>query len=1062
MYKLLLKNHVLANLTFILVLAIGYLSYQGMPRQQDPTINFNWISILTILPGASAQDVESRVTDPLEDAINGIADINFVSSNSRENTSSILVRFEDLPPEVYDKRLADLRRELQSAQALLPSEAIESEIIEITSGNAFPAAIIAVTTLADDELLRKSARSAEQSIEQMSGVDRVDPIALDDPELQINFNPDALEAHGLLPGQLSDALQLWFQDSAAGTMDVGRQSWLVRMVGKTSDPAKVSAMPIPSAQGEINLGRLATVQRARKKAAEEARIDGKPAVMLLVMKQDNTNVLDLIDRLRTWVDEQNEVNASTGVALQLVDDQTLPTQKAINIMQSNALIGLLLVLLVAWLFLGTQIAVLTAIGIPFILALTFWVLSATGETLNVTVLLGVVIVLGMLVDDAVVVVESIYYRLQRGMNALDASVDSMKEVALPVTTAVLTTIAAFLPLMLLPGILGKFMKVIPMVVTIALAISLIEAFWMLPSHITGANINLQKKSRIQRWRESAIHWIQLKYSKTLIRALRWPKMTFAAILLCFFSAIGVLSAGLIKVDFFAGDALRIFYVNVEMNASTPLAETLKKTLEVEAQVKKHLQPNDARSVAVYSGLMLTETAPLNGDQYGQIVVSLLPESQGARDVYEIIEEMRSDVTGVVGAKNISFLAMASGPPSSKPISVKVRGDSYAEIQAASADLSSVLENIKGIKDITNDASRGRMELTLEMNHDAIRRAGVSPLDVSRTIRLLVDGEIVSEMQDNGEKLQIRVKSAVTQTDDIGKLLNFRMPLPNGGTIPLRSLVDDSRKVSLGNIRHYNFRKAITLEADLIKLTEPEDFWACRLEPAINGTERNYDQCQIDTVTANELLKQGWEPYRSKYPNVDLDFSGQLDDINESLDSIGLLFLIGIGLMYLILGTQFKSYFQPFMILATVPLAFTGVVLGLLVTQNPLSLYTLYGVVALAGIAVNAAIVLISAANDRFNAGMSVVHSAVYSARRRVIPILITTLTTIAGLFSLATGIGGKSLVWGPVATAIVWGVGFSALLTLFTIPTLYLAGMSRKVRKQQRRAAKLAAQLPEQ
>lgn len=354
-----------------------------------------------------------------------------------------------------------------------------------------------------------------------------------------------------------------------------------------------------------------------------------------------------------------------------------------------------------------------------------------------------------------------------------------------------------------------------------------------------------------------------------------------------------------------------------------------------------------------------------------------------------------------------------------------------------------------------------MELTLEMNHDAIRRAGVNPSDVTRTIRLLVDGEIVSEMQDNGEKLQIRVKSATTQTDDIGKLLNFRMPLPSGGTVPLRSLVDDSRKISLGNIRHYNFRKAITLEADLIKLTEPEDFWDCRLDPAINGTERDYDQCQIDTVTANDLLKQGWEQYRSKYPNVDLDFSGQLDDINESLDSIGLLFLIGIGLMYLILGTQFKSYFQPFMILATVPLAFTGVVLGLLVTQNPLSLYTLYGVVALAGIAVNAAIVLISAANDRFNAGMSVVHSVVYSARRRVIPILITTLTTIAGLFSLATGIGGKSLVWGPVATAIVWGVGFSALLTLFTIPTLYLAGMTRKVRKQQRKAAKLAAQLSE-
>ncbi|RVU83328.1 efflux RND transporter permease subunit [Leucothrix sargassi] len=1059
MYRRLLQNHVLANLTFVLILVIGFLSYQSMPRQQDPTINFNWITIVTTLPGASATDVEAQITDPIEDSIRGIGDVNFVSSNSRENVSSILVRFNDLESAVYEKRLSDLRRELQSVQAELPDEAIESRIIEITSGNAFPAALIAVTTLADDELLRRSAKNAADSIDQIRGVDRVDTIALDDPELQINFDPDALEAYGLLPGQLADALSLWFQDTAAGNIDIGKQSWLVRLVGKTSDPRKVSELPLPSLQGEIDLARVATVQRTRKKAAQDARVNGKPAVILSVMKQDNTNILVLIENLNAWVEQQNEINKTTGVEYQLIDDQTLPTQKAIDIMQSNALIGLLLVLVVAWLFLGSKIALLTAIGIPFVLALTFWILSATGETLNVTVLLGVVIVLGMLVDDAVVVVEAIYYRLQRGTNALDAAVDSMKEVAMPVTTAVCTTIAAFLPLMLLPGILGKFMKVIPMVVTIALAISLIEAFWMLPSHINGANINLQKKSRMQRWRESMIHWVQLNYSKLLIKALRWPKVTLLSIIFAFMSAIGVLSLGMIKVDFFAGDTIRLFYVNVEMTASTPLSETLKKVLEVEEQVKKHLGEEDVRSVAAYAGRMLTETEPKDGDQYGQIVVSLLPKTEASRDVATLVEDMRKDVTSVVGAQSISFLTLASGPPSSKPISLKVRGDDYQEIQKASAILSEVLNNIDGIKDITNDASRGRMELTLEMNHDAIRRSGLSPASITRTVRLLVDGEVVSEMQDKGEKLQIRVKSARTQLDDMDKLLSFRVPLADGGgSIPLGNLVYNSRKVSLGNIRHYNFKKAITLEADIVKLTEPEDFWQCRLGPALKMFERDYSQCQLDTVTANDLLKAGWARYQADFPTIDLDFSGQLDDINESLDSIKVLFLIGIGLMYLILGTQFKSYFQPLMILATVPLAFTGVVLGLLVTQNPLSLYTLYGVVALAGIAVNAAIVLISAANDRFEAGMSVIQSVVYASRRRVIPILITTLTTIAGLFSLATGIGGQSLLWGPVATAIVWGVGFSAFLTLFTIPTLYTAGMNRKVRKMKQKAAKLAAE----
>lgn len=1044
MYARLIQNHVLANLTFVLVLIIGYLSYQEMPRQQDPTINFNWITIITTLPGASASDVEKRVTDVLEDSVKGITDVNFVSSNSREGISSILVRFEDMPERVYDKRLTTLRRELQNVQSELPTEAIETKIIEITSGNAFPAALVAVTGNADDDRLRKRAQAVSDSIEQISGVERVDSIGLDDPELQINFYPQALESLGMAPATLANALQVWFQDVSAGTTDIGNRSWLVRIVGKNSDPVEVAKLPIPGLSGEIPLGRVASVQRARKKAAQDVRVDGKPAILLSVLKQDNTNVIKLVDKLNVWVDEQNELTQNTGIQLTMVDDQTLPTKQAISIMQSNALIGLLLVLVVAWLFLGSRIAFLTAIGIPFILALTFWILSSNGETLNITVLLGVVIVLGMLVDDAVVVVESIYYRLQRGMNGLDAAVGAMKEVAMPVTTAVLTTIAAFLPLMLLPGILGKFMKVIPMVVTLALAISLIEAFWMLPSHISGAKINFEKKSLTQRWRESMIHWLQLKYSKILIKALRWPKMTLITIFLAFATAIGALSAGLVRVDFFASDNLRLFYVNVEMPTSTPLQETLNTVLKVEDQIKKHLKDEkdakDARSVVSYAGQMFTETEPLFGDHVGQIVVSLLPVDQGAGKVRDIIDAMRKDVTSVIGANNISFLEIKGGPPSSKPISVKVRGDNYETIKQASDKLKEILQSIKGIKDISDDASLGRMELTLKMNHDAIRRAGINPTDITRTIRLLVDGEVVAEMQDKGEKLQIRVKAEANDSDDIGDLLQFRMPTANGSSIPLNQLVTQERGVSLGNIRHYNFRRAITLEADIAKPEGKEDFMACRLRPAVYGDEIDYSICALDTVTANKLMMEGWEEHKQNFPSIDLDTTGQLDDINESIDSIAKLFLIGIGLMYLILGTQFRSYYQPFIVLATVPLAFTGVIFGLLVTQNPMSLYTLYGVVALAGIAVNAAIVLVSAANDRIASGMSSVFSIVYAARRRVIPIMITTLTTIAGLFSLAVGLGGQSLIWGPVATSIVWGVGFSSLLTLFAIPVLYLFG----------------------
>lgn len=1057
MYSRLIQNNVLANLTFILILVAGFLSYQGLPRQQDPTINFNWVVIATGFPGASAADVEKRITDPLEDAINGLADTMFVSSNSRESSSTILVRFNDLSERIYDKRLSDLRRKIQSAETLLPEDALDTKILEITTGNAFPAAMISLTSNADDENLRRQAKAARDAIKQIPGVDRVDSVALNDPEIQINFIPEALESLGLTPGQLSDSIKLWFQDISAGTTNIGEQSWLVRVVGKDSDPATVAQLPIPGLAGEVPLSRVANIQRARKKASQEVRVEGKPAVLLSVLKQDNTNVIKLVERLNKWVETQNKITQSSGVEIKMLDDQTLPTTSAIKIMQTNAVIGLLLVLVVAWLFLGTHISLLTTIGIPFILAATFIVLASMGQTLNVMVLLGVIIVLGMLVDDTVVVVESIYYRLQRGMDSLQAVREAMSEVAMPVTTAVFTTIAAFLPLTLVPGILGKFMQVVPIVVTLALAISLVEAFWMLPAHVHAAKLNFTKKSRIQRWRESFIHWIQLKYSKLLMKALRWPKFTLLTIFLAFLTAIGALGAGMIKVDFFAADSVRLFYVNVAMPPSTPLDKTLKTTLEVEKVIKQHLQKGDARAVASYTGVMFTETEQLYGDQYGQIVISLMPKEEGARDVKDIVDEMHDAVVNVVGASNISFLTLAGGPPTSKPISVKIRGDNYQNIEKARDALTAILKDIKGIKDIADDAHAGRMEMTLKMNHDAIRRAGISPIDITRTIRLLVDGEVVAEMQDQGEKLQIRVRADQNDYQDIGDLLNFRMPVTQNGvtsSIPLNQLMTQQRQVSLGNIRHYNFRRAITLEANIEQLKEKEDFMACRLRPALYGDERDYDICQLDTVTANKMMVEGWDKIKEQYPTIDLDFTGQLDDIQESMKSLVTLMLFGVGIMYLILGTQFKSYFQPMIILTTVPLAFTGVILGLLVTQNPLSLYTLYGIVALTGIAVNAAIVLISAANDRLKAGMSVIHAIIYASRRRVIPVLITTLTTIAGLFSLATGLGGHSLIWGPVATAIVWGVGFSSLLTLFAIPTIYLAGMRRKEKKELKKANK--------
>jgi multidrug efflux pump subunit AcrB len=1017
--RILINNPVLTNLTFVLVLAMGAMAYWSLPRQQDPTINFNWIVIVTAWPGASALDVESQITDPMEEAIQRVDDLDFVSSYSREGQSSILVRFEDVSDTVFQRRLADLRREANSAEAEFPGEASEPVFIEITSSNAFPAATLALVGSGDDDSLRKQAILIEKELERWRRVDRVDLQGIGAPEIRIEFDPVQLASRGLAPSDVANTVTAYFQDLAAGELTVGDNNWLVRIKGKSTDAFALNDFPILSRGGNVRLGDVAQVTRTQAERSELVRYEGQPAVLLAVMKAENANTLELVDEVNAYLDARNTLQTATGTKLVLIDDQTIPTRKALSIMQNNALIGLLLVLGVAWLFLGLKIATLTAIGIPFILAGTFWILGGLNQTLNVTVLLGVVIALGMLVDDAVVVVEAIYYRIERGLHGLDAIADALRETAAPVTAAVLTTVAAFMPLMLLPGILGKFMMVIPLVVSIALLISLIEAFWMLPGHVLSSGMQLNTESRMQKFRTRLNRSIRHVYTHLLVRALRRPILTLSLALGTFLGAVGLLATGQIRADFFASDPIRVFYVNIDTEPGARLETTLEMTLRAEEVVMSYLEPGEARGVVAYVGQQFTQTEPLRGSHLGQILVGLQPEG---REVTDIVEGMRSALERVPGPSRVTFLELAGGPPAAMPISIKVRGSDFTELRRAADEVKQILAGTPGIKDITDDASDGRLALDMRFDGNQISRTGITPTEIARNVRMLVNGEIVASVQDQGETVDIRVIADAQQMSSPERLLAAQLPSRDGVLVPLGELVNVERVPALGTIRHYNFRRTITVEADI-------------------------DSEVTDTVTANMAVMAAWESFKPSYPDVNLDFSGELDDIQESLDSIGVLFLFGLGVMYLILGTQFKSYGQPVLILVTVPLAFTGVVLGLFVTSNPLSLYTLYGVVALAGIAVNSAIVLISAANDRLRLGMSLKHATLYAGRRRVVPIVITVLTTIAGLFSLAAGLGGDSLIWGPVATAIVWGLGFSSVLTLFVVPVLYyLTGKRREVR----------------
>ncbi|MBK9161499.1 MAG: efflux RND transporter permease subunit [Nitrosomonadales bacterium] len=1015
-----IRNHPFANITFAVVLLMGMLSYNMMPRERDPEINFNWLVVTVALPGASAQDVEKKITDPLEDAIARIPDIRFVSSTSREGIASILVRFRDIPERVYDKRINDMRREVQTAaDRELPRDATRPEVFEITTSNGFPTAMILVEGNDFDETLRSHAYRIKSDLERMPGVDKVLTTGLSDPELQIEFRPDALAARGLSAADLADSVAGWFRDTPAGRVRVGDDEWLLRVVGQDSDPDYLAGLTVfqpPHSAQAIPIEAVAEVARGREKAGSLVSRKGRPGVLLAVNKKNYTNTLELVQHINGYLAQQGTRIASSGVQLTLLDDQTVPTRQAISLMERNALQGLILVLFITWLFLGSRIATLIALGIPFSLLGTFWILNGLGYTLNLTVLLGVIISLGMLVDDAVVIVEDMYFRIARGESALESALNAIRSVGLPVLASVLTTIAAFLPLMLLPGIIGDFMKVVPFVVTLALLISLLEAFWMLPTHVVALRMDFSRPSRLHVWRTNFTHLLRLRYSRWLLWSLRHARKTLAIIVMLFVLAVGSVVGGLVKTNFFAFDPMRLFYVSLDMPPGTAIETTLHEAERLEVAVRKHLRPEETRAVASYAGVKFTDTEPLYGDAYGQTVVSLLPRVGDMRDADVIVEAMRKEIESLPLKGKVSFFVMSGGPPSSKPVKLRLRGDDYAELRRAADALRAKVAAVPGIRDLGDDDLPGRHELVLQVDGEAVKATGLSPMTVARLVRLHSEGEIVAAARSQGEKIEVRVRALGRPLDDVEDALAVPVALPNGGTTTLASLVTTESRIAKGVIKHYDLRRAITIEADL-------------------------DKTVTDTLAANALAREAWNNLSPGFPGVSVDYSGEMDDIQESLDSMLLLFLLGVGLIYLILATQFRSYWQPLMIISTVPMAFTGVAFGLLLSGNPLSLYTLYGVIALVGIAVNSAIVLIDAANQRRADGMSIIHAAVYAARRRVVPILITTTTTIGGLLSLALGLGGKSLIWGPVASAIVFGLSISTVLTLFVMPLLYVVVM---------------------
>ncbi|MBT9100300.1 efflux RND transporter permease subunit [Methylovulum psychrotolerans] len=1002
-------NPVLANLAYSLVLILGVLAYMQLPKEKAPDANLNIIEISIPLPGASTEDVERLAIDPIERMLRSkIKDIEHVFSNAQSGAGQVTVVFQDIKRPLYERRLLDVRRELQAlAQTELPKDTVP-DVIEVNSTNPDWFKVL-VYGPGEDDNFRRQARQVQRDLQRLPGVLRVDTKGLEDPELHVVFHPERLAGLGIDPTALADTVRAYFRDLAAGMVEVDGREWLVRVTGTDNAAAQLAALPIIAAQGTVKLGDLADISRTSKKVKLGARFRDQTAVVVMPMKQPGANTLDVIDSINAYIGQRNRLSAATGVKLFLLIDTSDAIRDALAVMEGHTWSGMALVGAVTWLMLGTRLALLTTLAVPFALSGVFIALQLSGQSLNLSVLLGVVIVLGMLVDDAVVVIEAIGQYLRRGLAPLVATVAALREVWLPVATSSLTTIASFMPLMLVGGIFGTVMGVVPQVVCGALLISLVQALWILPTH-AAATVKLGAEAW---WRERLRRRLQKHYTLLLLRVLRRPGRALLAVAAIFLLAGAALGLGWVRFDFFPEEPNYGFVVTLEMPNGTPSARTLDKLTEIERRVGSLFNPGELRASAIESGAVVIDGKYLYGHQYGDIWFNLNTDAKrDAAALIPLVKPVLQSITGTVGV----WVEGDAPSHTGKPIKLMLSGVGGQELEAAIAELKRLLGSLPSVHDskLTNVA--GLPELQLHLDSAAIQRAGLNPDAVLRTVQLLADGESVARFTDQSEPVGVRVRAHNGNATDIAVFLRHTVTRADGSVVPLSQVLVAEQRIGPASIVHRDFQRIVTLQADI-------------------------DKSQTDTLTINQQIKARWAAVSGRYPGVQVNFGGEIEAVNKGLSQLGQQFVLGIGLIFLIVGAQFKSYGLPCLVLLKVPMAFAGVVLGLLLSREPISLYTLYGAVALAGIAVNSAILLFSAAHDRLLGGMGVVHAAVYAARRRMLPILITSLTTLVGLLPLALAADRSATLWRPVATAIVWGVGFSTLLTLFIVPLLYRLAM---------------------
>jgi HAE1 family hydrophobic/amphiphilic exporter-1 len=1021
-----LKQRIFYNLIFVLLIVGGIFALYTLPTERYPDFGFGKAFIFTTYRGASPEEVESLVTRKLEDALELVDDVEWISSTSFNGSSKIRLKFVD--DTNYDELFNEARFELMNILNELPSEVDPPDLLNIKVQYWLPVVTVNLVGNLNNRALSLMADEIKTKILNIPGVQEVEFEGRQTQEFHINLDPKKLREFGVSFEQVAQAISAANQTIPAGKFTDDSGEFMIKMDERFKNLEQVQSCIIRrDADGSLlRISDLSTkIGMSYRDPIQISSVNGKPSVGLKVIKSEKGNAIDIRNKIYEIVEKFRPSLAEHNVDIVLTRDSTVYIKDGVGTLSMNMLLGIILVSLIVWYFMGIRNAGLVTIGIPFAFLTTILIMYLTGNSLNEITLFCFVLVSGIIVDDAIVVTENIYRQIQKGHPLHTAIIKGTSEVALPVISATLTTAAAFLPLLIMSGSTGQFFALIPKAVTFALLASLIECLLILPIHylsfgpcnhsttkLLESDNNFMKISRaLTKW---LLKWT-MKYRLTTIAVV----LTLFAftLLILYLSATG--SKSLLRVKFFPDD-YKVYFVDIIGPSNTSIQEMDVKVNEIANTIMED-GPGMAAAASGMSGLYFDEDyEEIFGNNHGSVIVTMPSVSdQTFSDPLAHLEQVRNKLKQLYQKDGFTLHIhpQKDGPPRGKDVNVRVVGENVTAVSKLADELLKFMRTsdklAPHLADLKDDRGIPKRVFRLEVDQKRVAEFGLDNRQVAQLAASVLDGRYLGKYRHIDEEVDLKLRIDPNVLDNPESALYIPVVEQAGRPIYLADLVTVRTYNETGEINRYQGQRSISIKAD-IRQGAPIS------TPYIVNTVSSY-----------------YEKIRNKYVGASVTFGGEHEDTQRSFQSLGFAFIIAIMLMYVILATQFQSYLQPLIILSAIIFALIGVVLGKFISQGIFTINSFIATIGVAGVVVNDALVLIDFINQRYRRGIPKRQAIIMAVHIRLRPIILTTLTTSLGLLPMALGIPDYSIIWGSMASTFVTGLFTATLLTLFVIPPLW-------------------------